>query len=396
MNSVWLFLLVLPIAIGSLESIAYAETQANDRGRMVPSSDDDVVWKIPKDVQIYRSSPSQFASNDPEIDLAVEIQRILADARRTGDPRTYGMAEARLGRLWNDKRLTGQLLLQRANIKQFNHDFSGALEDLSNFTKASPDAVEALLMTATIRQIQGDYSAALEICQRIESLQLVLGKICSSGVRAMTGQADTALTELKSLESLVLLRNQSLMPFLFQTQADALTRLGRFTEAEQILNSALQLEPGNRFVLAALADIWLELGKFQSAISALSAFKEHDGLIARLAVAQKKASDPGFAATESEILARLEREKSRGEIRHLRELSIFQLLARGDSSAALSSARMNWGEQREPIDTALYVEAAVMQNAKDDLNQVVKWMRLSGYRDAKCIQWIQSAGVSLD
>jgi hypothetical protein len=117
--------------------------------------------------------------------------------------------------------------LQRADIKQFNHDFAGALVDLAKFTAERPENVQALLRLATIRQIQGNYSGALDECQKIAGVQLVIGKICSSGVRAMIGQAEAALIELKAFESLVLLRNQALLPYFFQSQADALSRLHR-------------------------------------------------------------------------------------------------------------------------------------------------------------------------
>ena len=65
-----------------------------------------------------------------------------------------------------------------------------------------------------------------------------------------------------------------------------------------------------------------------------------------------------FDLHKSELAARFDAARSRGDSVHRREEARFRLTIAHDAAGALALARTNWNVQREPADRRVLVEAA--------------------------------------
>ena len=360
-----------------------------------PKSDDEVLYVIPKGLS---SSPASIASevktSDPVL-IEVQVAEILARARSSGDPRLYGQAQAMLTPWWNDSELSGRLLLHRANIKQFNHQFQPALFDLHKFLKEDPLNLKGQLMLVSVYLVLGQFDEAARVCQAAGQINVMIQQICTAGTLSLTGKSDKALAILQPLEGLIQMRFRALVPYFVWTMADVYARQGRLDDAEKYYKLGLELSPNERFALAALADLWFDQNEFQKTANALKDQIQHDGLLIRLAIAQKQIGAPGLAASVAELTARFEREKLRGASRHDREGALFQLHVLGNGNAALQLARANWRVQHESTDVRIYLDAAVAEHSVNDLKEIVAWMQKSGYRDATCTGILKKVGFEI-
>ena len=357
-----------------------------------PKSDDEVLFVIPKGLT-PSSAPvtADIGQSDPE-GTEIVVAELLAQARKSGDPRLYGQAQAKLTPWWKDKELSGRLLLHRANIKQFNHQFQPALVDLRKFLQKDPLDLKGQLMLMSVHLVLGQFEDAARACQAIGQINVMIQKICTAGVLSQSGKSDEALTILQPLEGLIEIRFRAVLPYFVWTMADAYARQGRLDDAVKYYGIGLELSPNERFALAALADLWFDKNESQKTLIALKEQTQHDGLLVRLAIAQRRGGDPGLASSVAELKARFEREGLRGASRHDREGALFQLHVLGNGKEALQLAKANWEVQRETTDVRIYLDAAVAEKSETDLKDIVNWMKKSGYRDATCTSILKKAG----
>ena len=97
---------------------------------------------------------------EPEnIDLAVHLARLYIElGRAEADPRYYGYAQAALLPWWDRPAPPPDILLLRATLRQSQHDFPGALADLSQVLDQDPRNAQAWLTRAVILRVTGDFA----------------------------------------------------------------------------------------------------------------------------------------------------------------------------------------------------------------------------------------------
>ena len=96
-------------------------------------------------------------------------QRELDRARQAGDPRFAGLALAAL-RPWPDAATApAEVLLMRATLQQYLHDFDASVASLRQLLARPGEAgrAQAWLTLATVLRVQGRYAESDEACRGV-------------------------------------------------------------------------------------------------------------------------------------------------------------------------------------------------------------------------------------
>jgi Tfp pilus assembly protein PilF len=306
---------------------------------------------------------------------AALVRRYTADALAEGDPRWMGYAQAALAPWWNDPAPPPALRVQRAVVLQYEHRFAQALADLDAVVAAEPTHGEAWSWKAAIHMVRADYAEARRACSALAPLaSALIGAACGAYVDSMTGRAAEASRSLAAaLESA-----REATP---EERLWALTRLaeiderrGDFAAAERSYRAALALKQPDVYLLAAYADFLLDRGRAAEVLGLLAGQDRADVLLLRLAIASHAARDARAAAWKSELAARFDAARARGDSSHEKEESRFALALLGDAKRALALARANHDKQREAADARILLEAALAARDKAAAQPVLQWM----------------------
>jgi predicted Zn-dependent protease len=304
-----------------------------------------------------------------------------------GDPRYLGYAQAALGPWWKMDNPPDDIQVMRAALRQFNHDFDGALADLDRVLERSPANAQARSLRATIHFVQARYPAARADCQVLlqDPGNALAATGCVATVDGLTGQVARAYQTL----STALAANPAALP---ETRLWAMTRLaemaqrrGRNTQAERHFRQALALGITDTFLLAAYADFLLDQRRPAEVVTLLKNRLPSDGLLLRLALAEKvlKLSSAGQRA---DILkARFDAADLRGDTVHQQEQARFELFIHEDAKKALGLAQSNWKVQREPPDARIFLEAALAARDLAAARPVIDWLASSNIEDGRLI-----------
>ena len=341
-----------------------------------PKDDSTVLERLP----MRRSDP--VAAELRQLRGAALARRYFELAMGQGDPRYVGYAEAALRRAENDA--PAEVLFVRGLLKQYRHDFNGALADLEGALKQAPEHIGARAWRAAIFMVRAEYAAAREECRALEPLASdLLATGCRAAVDGATGKARAAYDELKA-------ELEARPDAAAEIRLWALTRLaefaGRFGEpvlAERHFREALALGVRDDFLLAAYADFLLEQGRPQEVGTLLKKWGQSDNLLLRVALAAKAQNLPEAQKHAQALGERFAAAGLRGERLHLAEEARYWLDLKGDPNAALAAASENWKSQREPRDAAVLLEAALAAGERKAAAPVLRWLDDSGFEDAR-------------
>jgi predicted Zn-dependent protease len=248
----------------------------------------------------------------------------------------------------------------RATIRQSVHDFDGALADLDRVVAIAPDDAQAWITRAVVLAVRGRYDEAKASCQPLVRLapELVY-TVCETSIDAVSGSAGPAYDRLAT----TIRQSRRLSPdeneWASSTLGEIALRLGHDRDAETAFSTALVIDPDDPYVLAAYADLLLDLGRPADAIKLVAGRTDNDGLLLRLALAEARAHAPEAAAHAEMLGARFDASHLRGDTVHRREEARFELALRAEPKTALALARANWEVQREPWDVRIFLESAL-------------------------------------
>ena len=312
---------------------------------------------------------------------AVQLARRYFDlAMAQGDPRYVGYADAALRPWYAAAGKSAGVLTARGLLRQYRHDFDGALEDLEAAARADPRDPEPHAWRAAIYMVRADYQAARRECAALAERSSELHATgCTAYVDATTGKARAAYETLAGS----LARSPGATPGL---RLWALTRLAEIAwrlqdpaAAERHFRDALRLEVTDNFLLAAYADFLLEQNRSREVVTLLKDWTRSDTLLLRLALAERSLKQP---AAEQHVRALAERftdSAQRGERLHLQEESRYLLELKGDPRAALAAAAENWKAQREPRDAAILLKSALAARDPRAAGPALEWLDASGF-----------------
>ena len=318
------------------------------------------------------------APGDPN-PAALLAQRYFDLAMARGDPRYVGYAEAVLARFHEP--LPASLRLIRGQLRQYRHDFSGALGDFAAAIELDPDFAAAHAWRGAIYLVQADYAAAQHECDALRRLgRSILRGACLGLVQAYGGELEAADRTLQ--QALANARDADNRLWLLTRLAEVAAWRGQAAQAERHYREALGLGRDDVYLLAAWGDFLLDMGRPADVLKELAGWEVSDGLLLRLAEAEATLRRPGAGRLAQLLEERFAAARLRGDTTHRAEEARYRLRLRGEPQEALRLAAANYVVQREPRDARILLEAAIAAGDAAAAQPVRDWLRSSGFEDS--------------
>lgn len=355
----------------------------------LPADDGEVLEQLrqrPLDpsVQALRKLRAELARAPQNLTLAVGVsRRYIEEARSQGDPRYLGYAQAALQPWWSLPQPPAAVLILRATIRQANHEFNAALDDLERVILNAPAHAQAWLTRATILQVQGRYEEAAKSCQALAPLAPeYIAVACAASVASMTGRAQWAYDHLHQVVQRSSTDAPEIKSWLETLLGEIALRLDRREVAEAHFVRALRAGRADPYLKATYADFLLESGRPEAAARLLAGEGRVDSLLLRLALADQALGAAGLAAKAASLQARFDAARARGDRVHLREEARFYTSLLKQPVIGLKLAQANWEVQKEPADARVLIEAALAADQRAAAQPVLEWMRQNRVEDA--------------
>jgi len=309
-------------------------------------------------------------------------RRYFELAMAQGDPRFVGYAEGALRASKAESSAEG--LYVRGLLRQYRHDFDGALQDLDQALQADPSYSGARSWRAAIFMVKADYAAARRECDLLAGQASELTATgCRAYVDATTGKTRSAYAELGAVLAAQPATGSEGRLWALTRLAEMAIRLGDAAAAERHFRDALALDVDDNFLLAAYADFLLEQGRSRDVVALLGKWSRSDTLLLRLAIAEKQLGLKEAQAHAQALGERFADAALRGERLHLAEEARYLLELKGDARAALAAAAENWKSQREPRDALVLLQAAAAAKDPAGAQPALRWLQESGFEDAR-------------
>lgn len=351
-----------------------------------PASDTEVLEKLPlragdstaRELSSLRAALVQAPTDEAKATELVTRYFDLAMAR--GDPRYIGYADAVVQRFPATR--SAPLLTLRGMLRQYRHDFAGALSNLDEALKQDPSYADAQAWRAAIFLVKADYAAAQQACDALQRLERdVLAGGCLGLTQAYGGQLDAGYQTLqKSLAQAGFPSNQV---WLLTRLGEVAAWRGEAAQADAHYRAALALGRDDVYLLAAWADFLLDAGQPAEVVKWLQSWESADSLLLRLAEAETALQLPGAARLRQTMADRFTAARARGDTTHRAEEARFELRLRQDAKTALRLAQENYAVQREPRDARILLEAAIAAQDPASAQPARDWLRSSGFEDAR-------------
>lgn len=352
----------------------------------IPPSDAEVLERLPgrpgspREVEL-RGLRAALAADPRNPATAARLAlKLFERANAEGDPRYVGYAQAALAP-WPDAEAPAEVLYARALLRQYRHDFEGALAGLRRVLELEPGHQGARAWRAAIFMVRADYAAAARECAALPKDELH-SVACSAYVDATTGRTGAAYAVLaRALRDGKPAKAEAL--WALTRLAEMAWRLEDAAAAERHFRDALALGIEDNFLLAAYADFLLEKRRPREVVELLRERTRSDTLLLRLAIAQHALRLPEAEASIRTLGERFAAAALRDERLHLAEESRYRLELKGDARGALEAALENWKIQREPRDALAVLEAAVAARDAKAAAPVLRWLNEAGFESER-------------
>lgn len=394
-RGVFLLLIVLAMPIGA--------TWADDnRTPYLPVSADQVLQRVPSSsdprVRHFEQLRVQLQRDPTDMQRALNLADTYIDyGRSTGDARYLGRALAVIDPWMQRKPVPVPALLVHATILQSRHFFQDSRQELTAILARDPGNAQARLTLATVAMVQGDYAVANDACVKLAgSGGDFMGTLCTAQLRALSGQAAQAYELLSLIEHPGHEAPLAVKAYVEGLMADTAARLGKTGEAETHYKQALQLTPGDNFLLADYGDFLLDQGRPRDAIALVKDYTQSDTSFLRMVFGEAaidSARTPHDIAQMQERFAATDR---RGSHVFRREQAGFVLYLEHDPATALELAQKNWTVQRAPKDMRIYLEAAIAAGKPEAAMPVLALVKQSHLQDPIVDHLAQNVAAALD
>lgn len=375
--------LVLPLVLGAtlapVQSIAAAYVPATDKQVLerLPLKPSDPVAREVGQMRIELQRAPQ--NRELAVRLARRYYEMVAEE---GDPRFLGYAQAALAPWWAMPTPPTDVQLIRASLRQFQHDFNGALGDLEQILAREPQNARARILRAIIHIVQARYEQGRSDCQLLRGGETeLIGIGCEAVIDGLTGKATAAYDTLKTAYAARTEASTDEKLWILLRLAELAQRRGRNDLAEAHFKQALALGVNETFLLANYADLLLDLKRPAEVVVLLKEKVRSDGLLLRLAFAERAMNLPTATERESALAARYAAAQMRGDTVHQQEEARFALQVQRDPKKALWLAQENWKVQREPRDARVFLEAAIAMKDPGAAEPVLQWLQQNRIED---------------
>ena len=351
-----------------------------------PAADTEVLERLPlragdagaRELVALRSAMTAVPTEPaPAARLA---QRYFDLAMARGDPRYVGYAEAVVARFGEP--LPASLRFMRGLLRQYRHDFDGALADFAAAVALDPDLAAAHAWRGAIYLVQADYVAARNECDALRRLgRGTLVGACIGLVQAYGGQLEAGYRSLQ--QALAATGDADNRLWLLTRLGEVAAWRGESALAERRYREALSIGRDDGYLLAAWSDFLLDAGRPAEVVKQLAGWETSDTLLLRLAEAEAALKSPAAARLVRTLDERFAGARLRGDTTHRAEEARYQLRLRGDAAQALRLAAENYRVQREPRDARILLEAAIAAGDPAAAHVVRDWLASSGFEDAR-------------
>jgi hypothetical protein len=325
---------------------------------------------------VTRAAREAPADPSPATQLA---ERYFELAMASGDPRYVGYANAVLAPFAESQ--APAVLSMRGQLKQYRHDFEGALTDFAAALKADPQFASAHAWRGAIFLVQANYTAAKTECDALQALKReTLYGACIGLTRAYGGEMEAGFTTLQ--RALDQAQDTGNRLWLLTRLGEVSAWRGQAEQAEKFYRDALALGIDDGYLLAAWSDFLLDQKRPAEVVKWLANWEASDGLLLRLALAETVLKLPAAPARTRALADRFAAARMRGDTTHLAEEARFELQLAGNATASLAAAANNYKVQREPRDARALLEAAIAAKDVAAAQPVRDWLRSSGFEDA--------------
>lgn len=360
----------------------------------VPAGDDVVVETLPAVTgwsSEQRRLRRELVQRPGDPATAIEAATTYLNlAREQGDARYAGYAMGAL-QAWDAMPLAQTppaVLVMRATVAQFLHDFDGAEATLKAALARQPNEAQGWITLATILRVRGRYNESDAACRALGRVGPALfGVAClaeNAGLRGRHDEARDTLQELLAAPALAGAAQAGTRQWLLTSVAEVEELAGRAAQADAAYRKAVATQASG-YLLLAYSDYLQRVGRHAEIPALLAKEARSDAVLLRLAIAAAAARDKGAQAEADELRQRFEASALRPGTTalHAREEAMFALDVQNDPQRALALARLNVRLQREPIDLLVFARAAAA--ARDDAarGEVKALMQQIGLKDAR-------------
>lgn len=348
-----------------------------------PASDQEVLEKLPvqaRDATARELARQRAAFEQSPTDpaLAVDLAQAYFDlAMARGDPRYVGYAQAVVDRT---PPKAAPLLLLRGVLRQYRHDFAGALQDMDAALALDSDLASAQAWRGAIYLVQADYGAAASACSALQALQRnTMAGGCQGMLQAYSGRLQAGYQTLQQTLQRSTDPDQRL--WLLTRLGEVAAWRGDTAAAREHYRAALALGRDDVYLLAAYADFLLDAQHYAEVVRLLESWEAADSLLLRLTEAETVLQAGAAARHQRMLEERFAAARARGDTTHRAEEARYWLRVRQEPKTALVLAQANYTVQREPRDARVLLEAALAARNHGAAAPVREWMRRSGFED---------------
>lgn len=368
--------------------MACASASAADHSEpYIPASDATVLEHLPstRDPRVRRfDALRRQTATKPDLKRSVALANAYLDyGRDTGDARYLGRAQAVVAP-WLAKRPPPvDALLVQATILQSRHQFDESRRVLQAILRRDPDNSQAWLTLSAVALVQGDVREAQRDCaQLITGSDALVAGGCIAARSTVTGNAKGALRLLDMLLQQAPNEQPSIKSWVHGLMADAAKTLGDHARAEQEFKAALQLAPGDNFLIADYADFLLARDRPREALELTRPFAQSDTSFLRQVMAEAALGLPQAKADIATMASRFRDLEQRGDSRlYAREEARFVLELQHDPARALRLALDDWSYQRAPEDARILLQAALAAEQPEAARDVLAFLARTGLED---------------
>jgi len=332
----------------------------------IPASDATVLEHLPstRDPRVRRFDAlrQQTATRPHDLRRSVALANAYLDyGRDTGDARYLGRAQAVIAPWLGKRPPPVDALLVQATILQSRHQFAESRRVLQAILARDRDNTQAWLTLSAVALVQGDMDEAQRDCARlITNSDALVAAGCIAARSTVTGHAKDALRILDLLLPQAPNEAPAIKAWVHGLMADAAKALGQHARAEREFKAALQLTPGDNFLVADYADFLLERKRPREALELTRPFAQSDTSFLRQVSAEAALGLPEAKADTATMASRFRDLEQRGDSRlYAREEARFALELQHDPNRALQLAQADWSYQRAPEDARILLQAAL-------------------------------------
>ncbi|WP_426036252.1 hypothetical protein [Cypionkella sp. TWP1-2-1b2] len=342
-------------------------------------SDTTIVAKLQTSSKIYPAELQAMlratrAAPDDLVAAKAAAAGLIAEGRAAGDSRLVGAASGVLSPFMADADVETLNLL--ATVRQYQHDFTGALLMLDRALKHDPSNPSALLNRATIQIVLGRFDLAGSDCKRLSAVSRPeLGFLCQSTALLLTDRAPLVYQRLQGIVDSPGLLDGSLRGWAIGLMGEIAKLQGDSKTAQKHFADVLAADPLALRERLLLSDLLLQDTAATEVLALLEPAPDVDGVLIRRVLAAEILGDQKMAdAAKTELDRRFRLNLDLGLTAHAREEARYFLEIAGDPQLALQRAVVNWHLQHEFEDAQLLIDSAVAAKNPEAAAPVLAWM----------------------